>query len=100
MSINNWNGQENVIEFINGDERAFVTFSERRFINLVKRLAKRYPADVKIIDETKSHIYASVPTSFVGLRNTKRELTEEQKKEIGERLAIFRTPERCEEKTS
>lgn len=87
MAISNWSGQENAIEFMNGDERAYVTFSERRFINQVKRLAKRYPAEVEIIDETKSHIYASVPISFVGLRNTKRELSDEQKKEIAERFA-------------
>ena len=45
--------QENVIEWLNGDEEATCTFSQGRYINRVKKLAEKYPDRVKIMVQNK-----------------------------------------------
>ncbi len=43
--------KENVIEWIEGDKVASFTFSQKRFINRVKKLCEKYGDDVEILGE-------------------------------------------------
>lgn len=43
--------KENVIEWITGADRITGTFTQKRFINRVKRMAEKYPEAVEIIAE-------------------------------------------------
>lgn len=80
---------ENVIEFIRNEGRATVTFSQPRFMALVRKLAARYPDKVTIIHDKDENGYflAHVPVSFLSIR-APRELSEEEKER--RRLQIAR----------
>lgn len=44
---------ENVIEWINGDEEVFCTFSQKKYINRIKKMAQNHPSCVEILAENK-----------------------------------------------
>lgn len=58
---------ENVIEFIEHEKTAFVTFSEKKFMNRIRSIAKKNPECV-ILDEQTDSIYAKIPTSWVKIQ--------------------------------
>lgn len=79
--------QENVLEWTTGQRNIAVTFSEAKYIRKVKELAEKYPDDVKIIAENKDgSIFAHIPKSALKLNIVKRDLSEEERKALGERL--------------
>lgn len=73
---------ENVIEFIEHEKTAYVTFSEEKFINRIKKVAERNP-ECKILEKTKSHIYASIPVEWIQIRPKARFSDEQRKAMIG-----------------
>lgn len=76
---------ENVIEFIKGEDRATVTFSQGRYKSRVKNLAARYPEECQIVAENKDgSICAHIPVSWVRI-NPSMKLTEEQREKMAER---------------
>jgi hypothetical protein len=82
---------ENVIEFITNDKTATVTFSQGRYVSKIKKLAEKFPDEVKIVYTNKDgSIVAHVPVSAIKLNIVKRELTEEQRQEMAERLRLAR----------
>lgn len=79
--------QENAIEWIRNSDIATVTFSQGRYITKIRKLAEKYPDDVQIRSENKDgSIVAHIPVSYIKINNSKRELSEEERKAIGERL--------------
>lgn len=76
---------ENTIEFLKGDNRATVTFSQGRFISRIKQLAEEYPDTVLIVADNKNKdgntasICATLPVSWIVKPGKPKELTEEQK---------------------
>lgn len=86
---------ENAIEFLKYSERATVTFSQPRYITRIKELAEKYPEECEIVAINKSTgegetICAHVPTTWVRLTPpVVRDLTEEQRKEISERMKAY-----------
>jgi hypothetical protein len=82
---------ENVIEFIRNSKTATLTFSQGRFVHKIKKLAKENPDEVKIVYENKDgSIVATIPVSYIHIYSSKREMTEEQRKEASERLKKIR----------
>lgn len=76
---------ENVIEFIKGENRATVTFSQGRYKSRIKNLAERHPEECQIIAENKDgSICAHIPVSWVKI-NPSMKLTEEQREKMAER---------------
>lgn len=75
---------ENTIEFIEHGKTAFVTFTEKKFINRIKRIAKKNPECV-ILDEQTDSIYAMIPTSWVKIQPAAR-LSDEQRQMYRERM--------------
>lgn len=70
---------ENVIEFIKGEDRATVTFSQGRYKSRVKNLAARYPEECQIVAENKDgSICAHIPVSWVKI-SPPREVSEAQR---------------------
>ena len=54
--------KENVIEWIEGDKVASFTFSQKRFINRVRKLAEKYGDDVCILRENADgSIFGHIP---------------------------------------
>lgn len=78
---------ENVIEWVKDEKRATLSLSQRRTISKVKQLAEQYPDECQVLAENKDgSLYAHIPVSWIRI-NPPRELTEEQKQELVERLA-------------
>lgn len=58
--------RENVIEWIEGDKIAKCTFSQKKFINRIRRMSATHGSCVKILAENMDgSILASVPLSAV-----------------------------------
>ena len=71
-------------------EHGFFSSDERRFINKVRMLKEKYPEQVRIIAEPEENdgcIYCEMPTAWFTIRvPKKRELTDEQRMELSERM--------------
>jgi hypothetical protein len=77
--------KENNIEWITGDDMVAVTLTSQRHITKIRKLAERKPGDVKITTNKDGSIYATMPLSYIKF-NPPKDLTEEQRKEMAERL--------------
>lgn len=69
---------ENVIEFLEDDEWAWFTFSKRKYITQMKKLAKKYPDKCRIEEETTDHVYGKIPVTWVRIQ-VKPEMSAQQK---------------------
>ena len=79
--------RENVIGWYKGSEIATVTFSQGRYISMIKKLAEKHPDDVKILENTDGTILAYVPVKAIHISIVHRvEMTDEQKKAASERM--------------
>ena len=77
---------ENVIEWAKDEKRATLSLSQRRTISRVKELAEKYPDKCQILAVNKDgSVYAHIPTEWIRI-NPGMELTEEQRKKLGERM--------------
>lgn len=82
---------ENVIEFLRGATTATISFSQGRFISKIKKLAEKYPDEVEIVAENKDgSIVAHIPTHYIKITNLKKDLSDEERETIRERLNIAR----------
>ena len=82
--------KENNIEWITGDSTIAVTFTSQRHITKIRKLAERKPDEVQIVANKDGSIYATLPLSYLKF-NPPKDLTEEQKKELAERLKNYRS---------
>ena len=78
--------RENAIEWINGQDRVTVTLSQGRYISKIKKLAEKFPDEVKIVKEnTNGTILAHIPLNYIKINRASRDLTEEEREELAER---------------
>lgn len=81
---------ETCINYCN-DDKAFISSDERRWVTKVRKLKEQHPEQVTIIKQPEQNdgcIYATVPIKWVRVNPPKvMNLTDEQRKQIGERLA-------------
>lgn len=83
--------KENVIEFVLNSDVATCTFCQGRYISRIKELAKKKPDKCKITAENADgSIVAHIPTSWIRI-NPEKELSDEQRQAIAERLNRNRT---------
>lgn len=84
--------KENVIEWITGENTATITLTQGRTITKVKKLAEKFPDEVKIIHTNPDgSILAHISLRAIKINLTeKRELTEEQKEVMRERFRLAR----------
>lgn len=74
---------ENVIEFLLGQDTATVTFSQKRYINRIQLFAKEKPEECQILAKNEDgSIVAHVPVSWIKIRPPRKiKLTEEERLE-------------------
>ena len=77
-------------------DAGFFSSDERIWITKIRKLKEQYPDLVTIIREPENNdgcIYAKMPVSFLMLRGPlkKKELTDEEKKAVKERMDYLRT---------
>ena len=83
--------KENVIEWLNGDDRITATLSQRKHIAKVERLAKKHPDLVKILHTNEDgSIVAHLPLSAMKLNIVINSMTDEQKDATRDRLKLAR----------
>ena len=84
--------QENAVSFLKGGKLMSVTFTQGRFISKVEKLAKQHPDEVIIKNRNYNRdgnvvsIVAILPVHCLQISWLKRDLSEEERKAIGERL--------------
>lgn len=77
---------ENVIEFLEDEQRATVTFSQGRYKRRIKKLAAEHPEKCQIMEEnTDGSMCAHIPVTWIKISPPKQ-FTEEQRQQMGERL--------------
>lgn len=60
--------QENNIEWLTGQDKVTVSFSQKKYVNRIKRMAKKHPLSVEIIAENDDgSICATIPLKAVHL---------------------------------
>ena len=77
---------ENGIEWVTGDDTISCSFSQKKYVNKVKSLAKKFPDQVKVIENKDGSVFAKLPLSAFKLSISSRVFTEEEKEKIRERL--------------
>lgn len=80
--------RENNIEFYTNQETATASFTQLKMINKMERLAAEYPDECQILAHNDDgSILVHFPVSWVNVRRPiHRELTEEQRQELRDRL--------------
>lgn len=90
---------ENMIEWISGSHSATVTFTNRKHISRIKKLYEERKDEFRYFHENKDgSVCAKIPLKWVklnagalpGSTRAKREMTEEEKQVLRERLAAGR----------
>ena len=80
---------ENVIEWLTGQDKAALTLGQDKYINRVKRFAKKHPDKMDYVENDDCSIFAHVPLSWIKI-TPPRELTDEQKADAAVRLSRIR----------
>lgn len=92
--INEDKNRENVIEFLSGEHYCCVTFTNRLHINRLKKIYEQHPEDFKYLYEnTDGSVCAKIPLKWIKVNPVKRtakELSEEEKEKLRERMAQAR----------
>ncbi len=76
--------RENVIGWYKDSEIATVTFSQGRYISKIKKLAEKYPDEVKVLENADGTILAYIPVKAIHISITK--ISDERKKAVSERM--------------
>lgn len=87
-----FDSNENVIEWLRNNSTATVSFSQKRYVNKIYKLAEKYPDKIQIVHENSDgSIVAHVPVSAISINIREgRVLTDDEKDQLRERLANAR----------
>lgn len=81
--------RENVIEWLNGDDKVTVSLSQIKYINKVKKLKDKYPDDVEIVAENEDgSLTAKLPLSAIKISIIK--VSDENRAKARERFLEMR----------
>lgn len=85
----NYEGENN-IEFTRNSRTATVYFSQGKYISKIKKLKEKYPEDVTIcVENYDGSIVAHIPTSWIKINASKREMSDEQREAARKRLTKY-----------
>lgn len=74
------------MEWLTGEEIIACTFSQRKHVNLFRRMSEKFPEEYRIIHENEDgSIYGTMPINCITFRSPIK-LTEEEKSERTARL--------------
>ena len=79
--------RENAIYWIQGDTQCTVNLMQGRYISRIRKLAEQYPDEVTIESDKNGILIATFPVKYINISNRKRELTEEQRGILSERMS-------------
>lgn len=72
---------ENLLEWLTGEEIIACTFSQRKHVNLFRRMSEKFPEDYRLIHENEDgSIYGTMHINCISFRSPSR-LTDEQRAE-------------------
>ena len=79
---------ENCVEFLRNSDTCTCTFSQKKYVTKMRKLAEKYPEECQIVVDNGNYIVAHFPTKWLKISNSKRkrELTDEQKEALRERM--------------
>ena len=77
--------RENNIEWLTGQDRVTVSFSQQKFVNKIRKLAQKHPEVEIVAENADGSITAHVPLKFVKISAPKH-VSEEQRAKAAERL--------------
>jgi hypothetical protein len=80
---------ETVINFNDAEKIAYVSSSQKRIKEQLKKLAEEHPDEVKITHEDLYTVIATMPKYYIKMK-PKRFISEEQKLAAAKRLAEYR----------
>lgn len=82
---------ENVIEWITGDDTIAVTVSQKKFVNKIRRLSLTDENVVILASNKDGSIFAHLPISYLKLSPKRKDnVSVERKAELAERLRQYR----------
>lgn len=81
--------QENVIEWLTGDDRVGMTLSQTKWINRISKLKASHPEEVGLIVNEDGSAFASVPLPWIKV-SAPRQLSQEQREKLAERIKEVR----------
>lgn len=85
--------KENVLEFLKDGQRMTATLSQGRYISKVLELKEKNPEEVEIVkmpEKNDGYLVAHMPVKYLHLSSSRKTMTEEQKEQARERLALAR----------
>lgn len=77
--------KDNAIEWLTGDDKVTVTFSQRKYISIIKKLAEKSDEVVIKHENNDGSIVAHIPLSFVKI-SKKKEMSDEARAAASERF--------------
>ena len=82
---------ENNIEFLRGQERATAYFTQRRFINRIKKFKEEHPDDVEIYENSDGSVLVHFPVKWIHITPSRKiQITEERRERLREQLKRVR----------
>lgn len=81
--------QENVIEWLTGDDRVGMTLSQTKWINRISKLKASHPEEVGLIENEDGSAFASVPLPWIKV-SAPRQLSPEQREKLAARIKEVR----------
>ena len=81
--------KETVINFNDAEKIAYVSSSQKRIKEQIKKFAKEHPDEVTIVSEDCYTVIAQMPKHYIRMK-PKRYVSEEQKEASAKRLAEYR----------
>lgn len=91
IELNPISSNENCIDWLTGQKTLSVTFSQKKFVNKIRRLAEKCPEEVHILAENEDgSIFAHIPYSYLKISKP-RQISEEQRQKASERLRKYRS---------
>ena len=75
---------ENVIEWLTNDDHIAVTFTQKKYVNKIKKYAKEDDR-IYLVENEDGSVFARLPIRYLKI-NKPRTMTEEQKEAARERL--------------
>ena len=88
--------RETSIDFMADENFMIVYTCEKKYIRMLKELKEQFPKKVKVIQDLEDCMTVKCPKSWFKFPKPKKNMnfTEEQKREISERMKKFREKER------
>ena len=87
--MNEAGDREFAINYIEGGI-ASLTSSIRRFTTQAKKLAEKFPEEVKLVENTDGSVYMQFPSEWIKFPKPKRKVSDKQKEKAAERLRNMR----------